>query len=66
MVTKETTFEDIERFFPLTDAVFKELGMGHVGTQQAYFDTVGESAIAHGFDPQYVVDAINKVYQNKY
>ncbi len=65
MVTKDTLMIDLEKNIPQTDQVFSKYGMGHIGTLIAFFNTIEETAIACGLNPDLIVMEINKLPASK-
>ena len=58
-ITKETSFTEIlER--PEVVEVLLESGMHCIGCPMSMQETLGEGAIAHGIDPDELIEKINK------
>lgn len=60
-VTKEMGIMDIVQQFPESLEVFAKYGLGCIGCAAARFENLEAGAKVHGFDPDMMVDEINKV-----
>lgn len=61
MVTRDTLITDLEKNIPQTDRVFVKLGMGHIGTLLAFFNTLEEIALYYDVDPDILLDELNEM-----
>ena len=60
MITKNTLLAEIVENCPQVDSVFMAYGIGGIGSVSAFFNTVGESAVANGIDPDTFVSILNQ------
>ena len=60
-VTKDMSITEIVQNYPESLAVFAEYGMGCIGCAAARFENLEAGARVHGFDPDKMVEDINKV-----
>jgi len=59
-VTKKISFEELMKKHPEAIEVLFENGMHCIGCSMAAQESLGDGALAHGLDPDKLVDAINK------
>ena len=59
-VTKDMSITEIVQNYPESLAVFAEYGMGCIGCAAARFENLEAGARVHGFDPDKMVEDINK------
>lgn len=60
-VTKDMSIIDIVQKYPQSLEVFAKYGMGCVGCAAARFENLEAGAKVHGFDPEEMVEEINKL-----
>lgn len=60
-VTKDMSIIDIVQQFPQSLEVFAKYGLGCIGCAAARFENLEAGAKVHGFDPDVMVDEINKL-----
>lgn len=59
-VTKDMSILDIVEQYPDSVAVFQEYGMHCFGCMAARFENLEQGSVAHGIDPDALVQDINK------
>jgi len=61
MIGKSTPIRDLLTKYPQAAEVFAAKGVGCLGCSAAMFETIEEGALAHGLDPDKLVDEMNAV-----
>lgn len=64
-VTKDMSITEIVQNYPESLEVFASYGMGCIGCAAARFENLEAGARVHGFDPDKMVEDINKVINNQ-
>ncbi|MCD6150093.1 MAG: DUF1858 domain-containing protein [Deltaproteobacteria bacterium] len=59
MIGKSTPIRDLLTKYPKAAEVFVGKGMGCLGCSASMFETIEEGALAHGLDPDKLVDEMN-------
>lgn len=59
-ITEETQLLDVLRSYPQTRKVFDRYGMGCRSCMGAAAETVGQSAVTHGVNPEIFVRELNE------
>ncbi|MBW1645788.1 MAG: DUF1858 domain-containing protein [Deltaproteobacteria bacterium] len=59
MISKSTPIRDLLTKYPKAAEVFASKGLGCLGCSAAMFETIEEGALAHGLDPDRLVDEMN-------
>jgi hybrid cluster-associated redox disulfide protein len=59
MITKKTPIRDLLTKYPQAAEVFAGKGMGCLSCSAAMFETIEEGALAHGLNPDALVDEMN-------
>ena len=59
-ITEETKLLDVLRSYPGTRKVFERYGMGCRSCMGAAAETVGQSAVTHGVNPETFVRELNE------
>jgi hybrid cluster-associated redox disulfide protein len=60
-ITKGMNIIEVVQRYPDTMMVFMYAGMGCFGCHAAQFETIEEGAMAHGIDPDKLVEALNEI-----
>lgn len=60
-ITKDMNIIEIVQKYPDTAMVFMYAGMGCFGCHVAQFESIEEGALAHGVDPDKLVEALNEI-----
>lgn len=60
MITKDMTIGEVVRQFPEKIEVLFNFGMGCVGCPSAQAETLEQAAMVHGFNPDVLLEALNK------
>ncbi|MCK4536821.1 MAG: DUF1858 domain-containing protein [Desulfuromonadales bacterium] len=63
-ITKEMVFIDILRSHPEAPRVLAGFNLGCVGCMGAQHETLEQGAMAHGLDPDVLLDALNKLFED--
>lgn len=64
-ITKDMNIMEIVQLCPESVAVFQKYGLGCIGCAAAHFENLEAGAKVHGFDPQAMVDDINKIIESQ-
>ena len=64
-VTKDMSITEIVQNYPESLEVFASYGMRCIGCAAARFENLEAGARVHGFDPDKMVEDINKVINNQ-
>jgi hybrid cluster-associated redox disulfide protein len=64
-ITKDMYFADVISYYPETMEVFLNKGMHCVGCVAARFESIEQGAMAHGVDPDKLVEELNKKIKKK-
>ena len=59
MISKTMPIQDLLTKYPQAAEVFASKGLGCLGCVAASFETIEEGALAHGLDPDRLVDEMN-------
>ena len=62
-ISKDMNIMEIVQICPESVAVFQKYGLGCIGCAAAHFENVEAGAKVHGFDPDAMVDDINKLIE---
>lgn len=62
-ITKKMTFHEILRSHPDAARVLAGFNLGCVGCMGAQHETLEQGAMAHGMDPDVLLDALNKLFE---
>ena len=62
-VTKEMNIMDIVQAYPQSIEIFQKYGLGCIGCAAARFENLEAGAKVHGYDPDAMVDDINKLIE---
>lgn len=62
-VTKDMGIFDVVQKYPYTAEVFFYAGMGCFGCMAARFENIEQGCLAHGIDPDAMVEALNEVIE---
>lgn len=62
-ITKGMNIIEVVQRYPDTMMVFMYAGMGCFGCHAAQFETIEEGAMAHGIDPDKLVEALNEIVE---
>ncbi len=62
-ISKDMNIMDIVQACPESVAVFQKYGLGCIGCAAAHFENLEAGAKVHGFDPDEMVDEINKLIE---
>ena len=62
-VTKEMSILDIVEQCPQSVEIFRKYGLGCLGCAAARFENLEAGAKVHGYDPDAMVDDINKLIE---
>ncbi len=65
-ITRQSSLLEVIQNYPETYEVFMKYGIGCVGCMLAAFETVEQGAMAHGIDPDALVNDLNKVIEKYY
>ena len=60
-ITKDMNIIEVVQRYPDTMMVFMYAGMGCFGCHAAQFENIEEGALAHGIDPDKLVEALNEI-----
>ena len=60
-ITKDMNIIEVVQKYPDTAMVFMYAGMGCFGCHVAQFESIEEGALAHGVDPDKLVEALNEI-----
>ena len=63
-ITKDMNIVEIVQRYPDTAMVFMYAGMGCFGCHVAQFESIEEGALAHGVDPDKLVEALNEIAES--
>lgn len=64
-ITKDMPFSEVLQKYPAAAKVFFEHGMSCVGCPMAMSETVEQGCLAHGLDPDKIIEEINKTIKKK-
>ena len=64
-ITGEMSIVDIVKKYPQTIEVFLKHGMHCIGCAAARSETLAEGALAHGIEPDPLINDLNKIVQKK-
>jgi hybrid cluster-associated redox disulfide protein len=64
-ITGDMSIVEIVQKYPQTIEVFLKHGMHCIGCAAARFETLGEGALAHGIEPDPLLNDLNKAVQKK-
>lgn len=59
-ITKDMTFGEVLKDYPQIAPIFLKYGMHCIGCHIAASETIEQGALAHGVDPNVLVDDLNK------
>jgi hybrid cluster-associated redox disulfide protein len=62
-ITSEMTFNQILRSHPDAPRVLAGFNLGCVGCMGAQHETLEQGAMAHGLDPEVLLEALNKLFE---
>lgn len=62
-ITKDMSILQVVQQYPYTAEVFFYAGMGCLGCAAARFENIEQGCMAHGIDPDALVDALNEVVE---
>ena len=62
-ITREMTFHDILRSHPDAPKVLGGFNLGCVGCMGAQHETLEQGAMAHGLDPEVLLQALNELFE---
>ena len=62
-ITKDMSILEVVQKYPDTAMVFMYAGMGCLGCAAAHFENIEQGCMAHGIDPDALVDALNEVVE---
>ena len=62
-VTKDMSILEVVQTYPYTAEVFFYAGMGCLGCAAARFENIEQGCMAHGIDPDALVEALNEVIE---
>ena len=60
-ITKDMSIIEVVQKYPDTAMVFMYAGMGCLGCAAAHFENIEQGCMAHGIDPDALVEALNEV-----
>lgn len=60
LITKDMAITDVVEKYPETADVFMNAGMHCFGWMAARFENIEQGALAHGIDPDTLVEELNK------
>jgi hybrid cluster-associated redox disulfide protein len=64
-ITKDMNIYNVVRAYPELVRVFMDFGIGCFGCAVAKFESIEIGAMAHGIDPDNLVEALNKELKKK-
>lgn len=64
-ITKKQSIIEVVQQYPDTIDVFMNAGMGCLGCAAAHFENIEQGALAHGIDPDELVEDLNIVAGTK-
>ena len=62
-ITKDMSILEVVQKYPDTAMVFMYAGMGCLGCAAAHFENIEQGCMAHGIDPDALVEALNEVVE---
>lgn len=62
-ITKDMSILQVVQQYPYTAEVFFYAGMGCLGCAAARFENIEQGCMAHGIDPDALVEALNEVIE---
>jgi hybrid cluster-associated redox disulfide protein len=62
-ITSNMTFNEILRSHPDAPGVLTGFNLGCVGCMGAQHETLEQGAMAHGLDPEVLLEALNKLFE---
>ena len=62
-ISKDMSILEVVQKYPDTAMVFMYAGMGCIGCAAAHFENIEQGCMAHGIDPDALVDALNEVVE---
>ena len=62
-ITKDMSILEVVQKYPDTAMVFMYAGMGCLGCAAAHFENIEQGSMAHGIDPDALVEALNEVVE---
>ncbi|MBR1581158.1 MAG: DUF1858 domain-containing protein [Selenomonadaceae bacterium] len=62
-ITKDMSILEVVQTYPYTAEVFFYAGMGCLGCAAARFENIEQGCMAHGIDPDALVEALNEVIE---
>jgi len=65
LITKDMYFADVISYYPKTMEVFLNHGMHCVGCVAARLESIEQGAMAHGIDPDKLIEELNKKVKKK-
>jgi hybrid cluster-associated redox disulfide protein len=63
LISKNMTFQEIIKKYPTSIEVLMNEGMHCIGCSMAGFETLEQGALAHGLNPDELVEKMNKLLQ---
>lgn len=64
-VNKHMSIAEVVMKWPETAGAFMEAGLHCYGCAAARFETIEQGALAHGIDPDRLIEAINELVEEK-
>lgn len=59
-ITKDMSILEVVQKYPDTVEVFVNAGMGCLGCAAAHFENIEQGCLAHGIDPETLVEGLNE------
>lgn len=59
-ITKDMSILEVVQKYPDTVGVFLNAGMGCLGCAAAHFENIEQGCLAHGIDPESLVEGLNE------
>jgi hybrid cluster-associated redox disulfide protein len=64
-VNKNMSISEVVMKWPATAGTFMEAGLHCFGCAAARFETIEQGALAHGIDPEKLIEALNEVIEEQ-